>query len=159
TWEDTFAPGDHDIYARLVDPTGALQGTGPISVDFTTNDDENPSISKCNGRAPFATQRWTIVYQRVFLPTDHDIWGAQYLWDGSLVNASFMIDFTSSDDYYPQPSSLLDGSVTRDYLVAYQELVGTSSDIHARIYNETAMIADANISALEDQGFTAEDQI
>src|SRR5262249_41876189 len=47
TWEDTFAPGDHDIYARLVDPTGALQGTGPISVDFTTNDDENPSISKC----------------------------------------------------------------------------------------------------------------
>ena len=158
TWEDMFATGDHDIYARTVDPSGALQPL--IQVDFSSAEDNLPTISKCDGRPPFDTQRWTIAWERTFSASDHDIWGAQYLWDGSLVNASFPIDASTNDDHLPQPSSLLDGSSgTRDYLVVYQETIGGSNDIVAGIHNETALVTSANISALEDQGFQSEDQI
>ena len=156
TWQSEYRTTDHDIYARTVDPSGALQ---PLTqVDFTSADDEYPSISKCDGGPPYPTQRWTIAWQRAFSPTDHDIWGAQYGWNGSLENPSFSIDSTTNDDYFPQPSSLLDGLGTRDYLVVYQEFAG-SNDILAMIRNETSFVASANISALEGQGFQPQDQI
>jgi hypothetical protein len=157
TWEDQIGTGDHDIYARTVDSSGTLRPL--IQVDSSTAEDNLPSISKCDGQPPFATQRWTIAWERTFSAMDHDIWGAQYLWDGSLVNATFPIDSSTNDDHLPQPSSLLDGSSTRDYLVVYQESNGSTNDIVGQICNETSLIASANISAIEAQGFQAEDQI
>jgi hypothetical protein len=162
-WQTRYSttPEDWDIYARLVDSSGNLQGSGPIYVDFSSLDDQHPAISKSDGHVPFSTQRWTIAWQRQYTQSDHDIWGAQYLWDGSLVNPTFMIDFTSNDDYYPKPSSILDGAGERDYMVAYEQhsYAGTGDDnVHARIMNGTSLLSDADISGLEGEGFEGEKQ-
>jgi hypothetical protein len=163
TWESTFAATDHDIYARLVSSGSVLQGTGPIFVDFSTQDDNRPTISKCDGQAPFtfANQRWTIVWDRVFVSTDHDIYGSQYLWDGSLVNGTFLIDFSGSDDMFAMASSLLDGTGTgeRDYLVVYQRDLLSDHNIRGQVLNGTASLASGDISALEGASFVAQDQI
>jgi hypothetical protein len=163
SWESTFTATDHDIYARLVSSGSVLQGTGPILVDFSTQDDRRPSISKCDGQAPFTfgNQRWTIVWDRVFASTDRDIYGAQYLWDGSLVNATFLIDFSSSDDLFAQASSLLDGTGTgeRDYLVVYQRNFSGDHDIIGRSMNGTLSQAAGDISTLEGTSFSTQDQI
>ncbi len=159
TWENSFNASDHDIYARRVDATGVL---GPIiQVDFSNADDNFPTISKSDGALPFITQRWTIVWQRTFTSSDHDIYGAQYEYDGTLANASFPIDGSGNDDYVPQVSSLLDGSgtTTRDYLVVYEEATGGEMDIMAEVRNETTYVTSADMSSLEDQGFQSQFQI
>jgi hypothetical protein len=162
-WSTRYSatPEDWDIYARLVNAAGQLQGSGPIHVDFSTLDDQSPRVSKSDGHEPFSTQRWTIAWQRVYSTFDHDIWGAQYLWDGSLVNPGFMIDITTFDDYSPKPSSLLDGPGERDYMVAYEQYLPTGGayyKIHARIMNGTTLLSDADISGLAGQGLQVEPQ-
>jgi hypothetical protein len=157
-WEGFYSvsPEDGDIYARLVDSSGHLQGSGPIYVDFSTLDDTLPRISKCDGHEPFSTQRWTIAWRRRYTLSDYDIWGAQYFWDGSLVNSSFMIDISTPNDDAPRPSSILDGSGERDYVVVYERHVTGTEEIHARIMNGTTLVADADFSGLEGQGFEEE---
>jgi hypothetical protein len=164
TWESEFTTTDHDIYARLISSGSVLQGTGPILVDFSTQDDRRPSISKCDGQAPFtfANQRWTIVWDRVFSAgVDRDIYGAQYLWDGSLVNSTFLIDFSGNDDLFAQASSLLDGTGTgeRDYLVTYQRNFSGDHDIVAQVFNGTVAQAGGDVSTLEGTSFSTQDQI
>jgi hypothetical protein len=162
TWETAYSSTDHDIYARLVDASGALQGSGPIYVDFSTSDDDVPRISKSDGHAPFNTQRWTIVWSRYDASTNSNYpWGAQYLWDGSLVHPTFLID-SAAQLYSPAvPSSLLDGAAgERDFLVAYSAYYpgSGSNDVFAEIFNGTTFVSAADISVLEGQGFPAQSQ-
>lgn len=147
-------PVDYDVYARLVRSDGQLLGTGPIYVDFSTANDESATISKSDGREPFATQRWTIAWRRGSGQTN--VWGAQYAWDGALVHSSFPIDQAFTESAI-QVSSLLDGSGERDYMVAYDRYIGFfNNDVHARIMNGTNVVSDASITALEGQGFGPE---
>jgi hypothetical protein len=163
TWETAYSSTDVDIYARLVDAAGNLQGSGPIYVDFSTADDKLPRISKSDGHAPFATQRWTIVWSRYDGSTNsYHPWGAQYLWDGSLVHPTYLIDSGAKLVGPAVPSSLLDGAAgERDFLVAYSAYYpgSGSNDVFAEIFNGTAFVSAADISVLEGQGFAAQNQM
>jgi hypothetical protein len=162
TWETAYSSTDHDIYARLVDASGVLQGNGPIYVDYSTEDDNLPRISKSDGHEPFNTQRWTIVWGRYDGSTNSNHpWGAQYLWDGSLVHPTYLIDSGAEIVGPATPSSLLDGATgERDFLVAYSAYYpgSGSRDVFAEIFNGTTFVSAADISLLEGQGFAAQDQ-
>jgi hypothetical protein len=93
-WEQFFAAGDDDIYARLFDATGAPLGA-TFAIDASGALEQDPSVSKSDGQAPFGSQEWTITYSREFGPGDHDIWGTQVHWDGTVTNPTYMIDFTT----------------------------------------------------------------
>ena len=75
--------------------------------------DQHPTVSKCNGRAPDTLQDWTIVWDRQVGAADHDIYGAQVHWDGTITQTTYAITFGASDDTWPQVSSPLDGSSTK----------------------------------------------
>jgi hypothetical protein len=165
TWERIFTAGtDDDIFARLVASDSTLLGTNTILIDNSTGTlDENPSVSRCDGRDPFLGQDWTIVWQREYSPTDHDILGAQVHWDGTITNPSFYIDFSSNDDQHPQVSSVVDaGGVSRNYMVVWQRFIGPDNDIEGALLNGTTLIREDDLSEVEAGGFLGylwEDQI
>src|SRR5262249_17879533 len=146
------AGSDTDIFARLVLSNGTLLGTSTILIDNSSGTlDANPSVSKSDGNQPATGQDWTIVWQRAFSSTDHDIRGAQVHWDGSITNMSFSIDASTSDDIRPAVSSVVDGTGTnRNYLVTYQRFYGPDNDIQGILLNSaTALTGSTDLSVLE----------
>jgi len=155
-WEHAFSATDHDIYARQIDNAGALR-PGPIFIQTNTTFQSHPSISKSDGAAPFGTQRYTIVYQQTFGPTDEDIYGAMLTWDGVIVTVggsnTFLIDFSSQNDTWPQASSptLTRPAGNRQILTAYERTTINNGDIQSTCIDETgAILARADIQTLEN---------
>lgn len=151
-WERDYASGDDDIHGQLVDSTGALSG-GLILIDNSAGTlDFNPTVSKSDGQAPYSTQNWTVTWTREYNPgVDYDIWASQLLWNGTITNPTYSIDFTTNYDYAPMASTELDGPTgNRDYMVVYSryDLV-SDSDVHGQVFNGTGSLADANLSALD----------
>jgi hypothetical protein len=154
TWERTFTPSDHDIHGRLIDASGALQGTGTIFLDNSGSTlDERPSISKSDGAPPFNTQNWTIVWQRFnTIYQQYQIFASQVRWDGSITHATYPIDATSDNDLNPRVSSLLDGDgVTRPYMVVFQAMnSGGNWDITGAMFASTTFLVGTNIPNYTD---------
>jgi hypothetical protein len=155
-WEHAFSATDHDIYARQVTNTGTLRGTSPIFVQTNTTNQTWPSVSKSDGGLPYATQRFTIVYQQTFSASDQDIYGAMLTWDGVFVpvgtSNTFVIDASGLNDVFPQASSpaLPDPSGSRSILVVYERTNSNGGDIAATCIDQTgAHRASGNISVLE----------
>jgi hypothetical protein len=145
-WERVISASDHDIHAQLVLSNSTLLSPSMILIDNTSGTiDTNPSISKSDNSV-----EWTIVWQRAFTPTNHDIYGAQLRWDGTITTPSFAIDTSSFDDTHPAVSSPLDGSL--DCLVVYQRDFLTDHDIMGRVMSGTTTIYFDDLSSLEDQG-------
>jgi hypothetical protein len=154
TWERAFSSGDHDIFARLVLSNATLLGTSTILIANTAGTlDEHPIVSKSDGNPPFATQDWTIVWQRLFSPTNHDIYGAQLRWDGFMTNPAFQINVSGTDDTHPTVSSILDdptGTATaRNYLVAHERLETGFTDIVMTLCNSNIPFDDVDLELLE----------
>ncbi len=161
-WERIFTAGsDTDIFARLVLSNATLLGTSTILVDNSSSTlDANPSVSRSDGNQPATGQDWTIVWQREFSSTDHDIRGVQIHWDGTITNASFSIDASTSDDTTPAVSSVVDGSGTnRDYVVVYKRDFTTDHDIMGVLLNSATSLASADLSSVENSGNLFQDQI
>jgi hypothetical protein len=161
-WEYAFSAADHDIYGRRMTSAGAPDG-GAIFIETSTSNESNPSVSKSDGTGTFATQRWTVVFQRTFAAGDEDIYGAQYLWDASLVNGTYLIDFSGLNDTAPQASSPLtaaSASGERDYLVTYTRGTGTANrrvrvhlmnDVNSRVNTELYSLLPATQYSGTDQ--------
>ncbi len=110
-WERAYSGTDHDIQATLVEGPENGPAHPLITVDNTTDTfDAWPSISKCDGGYPFATQVWSIVWERTFSPNDGDIHGAQLAWDGTILHGTFPVDVTGNDDRRPAVSSITEGA-------------------------------------------------
>ncbi len=151
-WSRVRNAGDHDVHARLVNSDAAtLAGAGTIFLENSVGTlDRHPAISNSDGRAPFATQEWNVVWQRQFAPGDEDVYGAQIHWNGVITTPSFPIDTSASDDTHPTVTTLLDEPAgTRDWLVAWERDFGTDHDIVARALNANAQVAFANLSVTE----------
>jgi hypothetical protein len=156
-WQRIFIAGsDTDIFARLVLSNATLLGTSTIFVENSSSTlDANPSVSKSDGNQPATGQDWTIVFQREFSSTDHDIRGAQIHWDGTpngpSFNFSYSIDASTSDDTHPAVSSVVDGTgVHRNYMVTYQRFYGPDNDIQGIMGNSTSTISGSfDLSVLE----------
>ena len=150
-WQRQFSATDTDIHYQLVSPntTLLLPNTGYID-DSGSTLDFSPEVSKANGVSPFDTQRWNVVFSRVFSPVDTDVYGAQVDWDGDVVTASFPIDLAGADDLFPQASSPLDAPHgERDWAVTYERVVGAEKDIMLASLRGATNGTTENLSALE----------
>lgn len=156
TWERVFSAGsDTDIFARIVRTDGTLVGTGVIPVDNSgLTLDENPSISKSCGVTPVGLARdWTIVWQRLAAPGNHDIRGARLDWSGTVVNPSFSIDASGNDDTLPSVSSQVDaGFSSNNYMAVYSRLLcggcANTAAVIGALMNESTMITSTDLSNL-----------
>jgi hypothetical protein len=149
-WQRIFTAADHDVHGIRVNSVGsATIGTTTVLIENATTNETNPSVSKSDGNAPFATQRWTVVFQRTFNATDEDIYGRQYTWDGVATGATFLIDFSGLNDRFPVASSPLDAaSGERDYLVTYQRGSGTANDVQVHLRNAAASLSNVELYSL-----------
>jgi hypothetical protein len=150
-WMRVFSSSDEDIVYQLVDSSRNLVLSGSQFIDNSGSTiDYAPSVSKCDGQDPFATQEWNVVWTRQYSTTDHDIYGAQVHWDGSITTPSFPLDVSTLDDYGAVASSPHDAAAgTRDWVVAYQEIVGSDWDVLGYVMNGSSILGSANISGLE----------
>ncbi len=145
-WEHVFGTFDHDIHARQVTTTGTLRGTGPTIIQSNTENQTNPAISKSCGAPPFNLQRFVIVYQETFSPTDEDIFGAMLTWDGVFVpvngNNTFAIDRSSFFNEAPEVSSpgFVDGTDHRRIMAVYSEPNTNGGDAIGTTFDETGAV-------------------
>ncbi|MCP3914275.1 MAG: hypothetical protein GY711_01830 [bacterium] len=146
-WTEDDLSGRKDIKMRLVDTTGLALHV-PTMLTFDAVSDQRPSISKSAGATPSETSVWSIVWERDG-GGDQDIWGAQVLWNGTLVHPAFPIDATSFDDTEPSVSSILDGSGERPYMVVFERDWGPDRDIHANVLIGAVSLLSRDLTVLE----------
>lgn len=150
-WESQYAVGvDHDIHARLVDATSTLIGPGTISLDSSTSTyDRWPTISKLDGLPPYATQNWTIVWNRQYTPSDWDIFGAQIHWDGTVAAPTYMVDFSTFDDRSPTVSTILEPTALgRPYVVTYERDSLLDYAVVAQAMQGSTFLSRVNLTSL-----------
>jgi len=160
-WERIFSATDRDVHGIRVNSAGtATIGTTTVLIENATSNETNPSVSKSDGNAPFATQRWTVLFQRTFGPTDEDIYGRQYTWDGVAVGATFLVDFSGLNDRFPVASSPLDAaSGERDYLATYQRGSGTTNDVQVHLRNGATSLNNVELYSVLSATSFGTDQI
>ncbi|MCP3920801.1 MAG: hypothetical protein GY711_35185 [bacterium] len=150
-WERVWnIADDHDIHARLVRSSSTLLGTGAILIDNSVNSyDKYPGVSPSDGVPSAATQEWNIVWQRQYNSTDWDIRGAQVHWNGSVTESSFSVDFSSSNDWFPEASSPLDYQLDgpRTWMAVYRRDNFGDYDIEATVWKGANYVNDMNLSS------------
>jgi hypothetical protein len=163
TWRKVaLAGGESDIEARLVTTNLTLVGAGPIEIDNSANTlDEYPAISKCDGYAPASSQAWTIVWQREYSPTDHDIYYAQVAWDGIVTVPSFTLDISTNDDTMPKVSSPTDpniGGGRRNMIVYQRQCSPTDRDIRGVLFTGNFVLDQADLNTMDAVNALTKDQ-
>jgi hypothetical protein len=155
-WEHAYSATDHDIYARQIDATGALRGTGPTVVQANTLNQSWPTISKSDGGSSAFSQRFVIVYQQTYSASDEDIYGSMLTWDGVFVpvngSNTFVIDASGASDRFPVVSTpTLPGSNgARTILVVYERPSSNNGDIVGTCIDQAGTwLANGNITQLE----------
>jgi len=160
-WQRTYSASDQDIHARRVGADGTLSPTIFVENSSSTLD-TYPAISKSDGHLPYATQCWTIVWQRFWFGVQEQVYGAQYAWDGSVTNATFPIDL-GDECLRPTVSSLLDynAGFGRAYMVAFQvKRQGQSDwDIVGALFEGTQFMTGTNITNQVSLATLSSDQI
>jgi hypothetical protein len=117
-----------------------------------------PTVSKSDGAAPYASQRFSIVYQQTFAAGDEDIYGAMLTWDGVFVPVAglnnFPIETSGYNETFPQASSpTLEVNGLRTILVVFERNVN-AGDICAVCMDQAGnWHASGNISVLEGDAF------
>lgn len=141
-WEREFSATDHDVLMRQVTIAGTLRGSGPTVIDLSGSYESIPHISKSNGYSftnNFASQHWTVVYQRTFGPGDEDIRGCQLTWDGQFVQnvPNYAVSSSGADERSPVVSSPTDEIAgVRYHMVAFSTLVGgNDTDITTEVWD------------------------
>lgn len=148
-WTRNFGPTDWDVHARLIEWNGTPVG-GPIFLSNTSSFDWRPSVSKTDGRAPFSTQKWNVVWMRNATSSNIDVYGAQVQWDGVVTAPEFIVDANFYSDTYPSASSPLDAAFgPRPWMVAFQRFTA-DSDIWVSVFSESTLVATADLSLLEN---------
>jgi hypothetical protein len=158
-FERVYSATDHDIWARILDSTGAQHFPSPVLVDNSANTlDGKPAISKSDGPAPSSLQDWTVVWEHQALQTDHDIFGARIHWSGSITNPTFLVLGSFDDELEPRVSSPLDVNLDpRPVLVAVEmHHVWNDSDIQLVEMAGSNFVTTANLSYME--GWDSVDQ-
>ncbi|MCY2959410.1 MAG: hypothetical protein NTY35_04530 [Planctomycetota bacterium] len=157
-WTRAFSASDWDVHARLI----GWDGVPVASTIFLENSgafDWYPSVSKTDGRPPFATQNWNIAWMRNVTSSNLDILGAQVRWDGAVTTAAFTIEAGAQSDTNPAASSPLDGAVgPRPWMVAFERNVG-DLDIQVTVLSGATVLVSNDLSVLENEGQLLENQI
>lgn len=143
-YERILSSSDHDIHAQLIDTAGVINaGVGTIYIDNSgATVDEYPAVSKSNDAST-----WNVAWQRATTPTNHDIFGARVLWQGSVSAPTFPISTSALNEERPSVSSHLSGSAR--YVVATELDFSTDRDIMLYGLDGTTLSASANLSGIE----------
>lgn len=137
-WQRLDSGGDNDIHARIVTASSTFPGTTIFLANSTTLDDEFPSISKTNGKPPFSTQEWNVVWQHATNDTNDDIQGARILWDGTVTETPFFVASTTENERAPTAAPCLDDTgIGRPWLAAYT----ITGDVRLRVFSNTTALA------------------
>lgn len=162
-WERNYSPTDHDVHARLVTSAGAPVGT-TFSIDNSGSTlDTRPAISKSDGRPPYSTQNWVVVWQRYNAGQMHEnLYGAQVHWDGAITYPTYPINATSDNVRNPRVSSLLDDNgVSRPYMVVCEDLsyLATDWEVVGYVFIGTTFQVGTSISDQIDVSSLRDDQV
>jgi len=158
-WERVYSSTDHDIHAAVVTSAGVVSPT--IYVENSSGTlDTNPSISKSDGSPPFVSQEWNVVWQRLFIAGDHDVFGAQIHWDGGITTPTFGVFTSGADETSPRVSSLLDGgNSARPYLVVcQQETPSLDHDILGGLVVGWSSLDTKDLTLLDGAGVAGKNQ-
>jgi hypothetical protein len=159
-WTRNYAANDWDIHARLIDFDGTPLGASVIYIDNSTAFDWHPRVSKTDGRAPYSSQMWNIVWMREQSAGYDEVWASQVLWDGGIVNPTF--DITSGfEASWPVASSPMDavgyGSAPRPYAVTWFTGAQTDHDVFVATLRGTTVDFAINLNQY-DGADMSEDQ-
>ncbi len=123
-----YSSSDQDVFGQLVGSNGTPVGTA-IPLDNSVNTlDSHLSISKSDGMGSYLTQKWALVWERPYSPSDVDIYGMEIDWNGSVVKPTFAINTSSSSDTSPFVSSPTDERLgSRHYVATFLREITTPS--------------------------------
>ncbi len=155
-WQRDLPSQDYDIHARLATAAGAPHGS-TIMIDNTgATTDERPAISASNGKPPYATQQWMIVWQRNLHNGNYDVRAARIRWDGVLTQPAFTTYATPQAETYPSVSGPLDDTGgQRRYMIAYQVLESFNNfDVEVRVMEGAARVGQMNLSVVQNTAFS-----
>src|SRR5262249_39113539 len=93
----------------------------PMVGSANANYNSKPSISKTDGPTSFSF--WNIAFEVEYSPSDHDVWCASIVFDGTLGNDGNTIGVSNDTETDPAVSAWIDGQ-NGDHvmLVVYQRL-------------------------------------
>jgi hypothetical protein len=152
-WQRDLTPTDSDVHARLVSGAGTPFGASLMIDNSGPTLDAFPSITDSNGKLPFSTQQWMIVWQRD-LGGNADIRAARVRWDGQLTQPSFVTQSTPQAEFLPVVAGPLDDlGAGRRYMIAYQVFTSANnSDIEVRTLEGTQVVSQMNLSIVQPTG-------
>lgn len=148
-FEKEIAPGNRDIYYKMVTPSGTLPQTNPSALGTAANLEIAPSISKSN-----ATGDWQVAWQWQWTGgfSDWDVYTARILWDGTVTYAAQAVATAFDDEQAASCSSpLADGT----YMIAYERKATPTAQADIVIIgrdNANVLTASFNLSAIEAGG-------
>ncbi len=155
-WEKADSTAKHTIEAQLVATSGAPTGALKI-LDSSNHVNAFPRISKSDGVAPLATMDWTVVWQREYSATDHDILAAQLHRDGTTATAIFIVDGSTTDDTHPSVSSLVEAvGGAREYMITWQRATGSVHHLIGHRNRGDVFLDQADLSDLEFPGLAGD---
>lgn len=156
-WQRNFSSTDTDIHGRLVGSDGSLIGPGTILIEDSSGTlDLFPRISKTDGNAPYSTQEWNLVWQRLdSSQNESDVYGAQIHWDGTITTPTFPISNYLNDEAAPVASSPLDrASGPRPWMAVFVMTIGTDQDLYTSVLLNGTPVLAQDLSALEGTNLT-----
>ncbi len=131
-WQRAYNVADFDIHARMMNADGTPLGATILVDNSAGTLDSNVSISDTDGNPPFATQAWTLVWERYGAATSRSLHVAQLGWNGVVKTASQLLFDTVHELRNPSVSSLLDSidGSPRRYGVAAEFLNNGRQDLY-----------------------------
>lgn len=152
-WQRDLVPSDTDVHARLVTGSGTPFGATLMIDNSGPTLDAYPAITDSNGKLPFSSQEWMLVWQRE-LGGNADIRAARVRWDGQLTQPSFVTQSTPQAEYLPVVAGPLDDlGDGRRYMIAYQVFTGANnSDVEVRTLEGTQVVSQMNLSIVQPTG-------
>lgn len=148
-FEKEVAPGNRDIYYKLVLPNGTLPVSQPSALSTAANPEAAPSISKSNGGT-----EWQVAWQWQWTGTftDWDVLTARIRFDGTVLFASSALASSLDNEERPSCSSPLTNGT---FMVAYELKVNPTAQADIFVAGRTSQNAQTitfNLSANEAGG-------
>jgi hypothetical protein len=130
--------GDHDINYRLVTGNGNVIGTysTPLSPSVSSSD-VMPAISRSNDG-----QQWMVAFDRETLGNDA-VYAARIRWEGTITAGPNLVMNSSADDFGPQVSSPLNGTLR--YLIT----TASNGDVLVAAMDGFTKLTEVNLSSME----------
>ena len=122
-WRRMRTTADWDIYGRCLKWDGTPDG-GEFAINSETVDQRYPAVTTNT------QDRYLVVWQHAYSPTDWDIKGQYLNISGGAVGSSYNIAYTGANEMYPDVASA--DPLANEYVTVWQIPTSTGTAIRAR---------------------------